>query len=341
MSALDILQRINRKLDQGWKMSDQTCPVCKTIIVGNLTTKEFYCCKCEMPAKIVFADQSDEEDYDVEVISPNKYEVIDDSKSKEKEITPTEYENMIFKREAERRKTDDLSKKMGELLLKGWAMLEDTCGKCLFPIMRSKQGEFLCVGCGPVDMNKKETPKKTVEPEMMPPKQITPQKTVEMKKEEPKKEQPKNVSFEKKEEMKPMKREHHHPHHEKRHHHHEHEEHEHPHHDHHDHHGRSASEDEGECGGRRHGHGHKHMKMMMMKGEMMKKCMEFGRINESLDFYSTLSEGLTTELKRMMSHGVINNMSHIEKLLEMQMKVDQAKKELFPKFHGKHHHKQE
>jgi len=27
-------------------------------------------------------------------------------------------------------------------------MLEDSCGKCYIPIMRSKGGDHICVGCG-------------------------------------------------------------------------------------------------------------------------------------------------------------------------------------------------
>ena len=84
-----------------------------------------------MPAKLMFADGEDEEDYDVEVISPSKYGKIESQKPKEPEITAEEYENMVLKREAERRKSDQHSKKMGELLLQGWAMLEDCCQSIL------------------------------------------------------------------------------------------------------------------------------------------------------------------------------------------------------------------
>ena len=37
---------------------------------------------------------------------------------------------------------------MGELLLKGWTMLEDSCIDCQCPLMRNKNMEKLCCSCG-------------------------------------------------------------------------------------------------------------------------------------------------------------------------------------------------
>jgi len=94
--------------------------------MGNPATKEFYCVKCQMPAKIF----QDDEEGEIEIVSSsgngksankNKNGSIDSFEKEE------EYENMIFKREAERRKSDEMSKKMGEYLLQGWTMLEDCC----------------------------------------------------------------------------------------------------------------------------------------------------------------------------------------------------------------------
>lgn len=36
---------------------------------------------------------------------------------------------------------------MGNLLLQGWAMLEETCPDCNVPIMRSRSKEEICVVC--------------------------------------------------------------------------------------------------------------------------------------------------------------------------------------------------
>jgi len=70
-----------------------------------------------MPAKI-----EEDEDEDVEVIGSR-------NGSHEGKQEVTEYDNMLYAKEneAKRKKADELSKKMGEKLLQGWAMLEDSC----------------------------------------------------------------------------------------------------------------------------------------------------------------------------------------------------------------------
>jgi len=72
-----------------------------------------------MPAKIDV-----EEEEDVEIVNSGSG---NGSASKTNEVE--EFDNMLFAKEyeAKRKKADELSKKMGEYLLKGWAMLEDTC----------------------------------------------------------------------------------------------------------------------------------------------------------------------------------------------------------------------
>ncbi|XP_952752.1 uncharacterized protein TA07035 [Theileria annulata] len=43
---------------------------------------------------------------------------------------------------------DVITKKMSQLLLKGWAMLSETCSKCSeVPLMRSRDGTSLCCKC--------------------------------------------------------------------------------------------------------------------------------------------------------------------------------------------------
>lgn len=50
--------------------------------------------------------------------------------------------------ELERKRRDDSSRQMGQLLLQGWCMLEETCSAgCLVPLMRNKQGREYCVSC--------------------------------------------------------------------------------------------------------------------------------------------------------------------------------------------------
>ena len=75
-----------------------------------------------MPVKF----EPEEEDEEVEVINSNG------SAGKKNDVE--EFDNMLFSKEyeAKRKRADELSKKTGELLLKGWAMLEDTCMGIIF-----------------------------------------------------------------------------------------------------------------------------------------------------------------------------------------------------------------
>jgi len=58
-----------------------------------------------------------------------------------------------------REKQEDGSKKIGELLLQGWCMKETSCQKCFMPYMESRNKELVCVTCGPVLPQGKETTK--------------------------------------------------------------------------------------------------------------------------------------------------------------------------------------
>ena len=44
-------------------------------------------------------------------------------------------------------KRDKVSKAMGDLLLQGWTMLQESCDDCNVPLMRNKKQEMVCVGC--------------------------------------------------------------------------------------------------------------------------------------------------------------------------------------------------
>ena len=52
-------------------------------------------------------------------------------------------------------------KKLGDLMLRGWAMLADSCLTCRCPLMRSPDGQKYCVNCEVwIYDNKKTEPKK-------------------------------------------------------------------------------------------------------------------------------------------------------------------------------------
>lgn len=50
---------------------------------------------------------------------------------------------------------EDPSQLLAQKMLEGWCMLNKECEACGVPIMRSRTGEELCVGC---NATKKETP---------------------------------------------------------------------------------------------------------------------------------------------------------------------------------------
>jgi len=291
MSALEILSRINKKLDEGWKMSDQSCPICHTIIMGNPATKEFYCVKCQMPAKIF----QDDEEGEIEIVSSsgngksankNKNGSIDSFEKEE------EYENMIFKREAERRKSDEMSKKMGEYLLQGWTMLEDCCLDCLFPLMRSKKGEVICVGCGPVKPVEEKKPIQKVEYNKPAnvnneERKIDRSKELEivMEKEEPKKQPVQKKEEKPVSEQKPIPQ--------------------------------PQKEPE-------------QPKQPVIQSRPVGDFYTAGRFDQSIDFYSTLTKLLEQEAKQLANsvEGLSGNLKAVRELINLQISIDNAKKDI-------------
>ena len=49
--------------------------------------------------------------------------------------------------EERKKREDNASGRMGELLLKGWTMLGSSCEECYVPLMRNKQMDEICVVC--------------------------------------------------------------------------------------------------------------------------------------------------------------------------------------------------
>jgi uncharacterized Zn finger protein (UPF0148 family) len=63
-----------------------------------------------------------------------------------------------------KKRENNASGRMGELLLKGWTMLGSSCDECNVPLMRNKQMDEICVVCEKnyrKDLQK--TPEKPVE----------------------------------------------------------------------------------------------------------------------------------------------------------------------------------
>jgi len=145
---MNYFAKINKLLDDGWVMSNINCPDCKGTILYSTTEKTAKCVKCDKTM-------------DVEI--EKECETYDNFDEEPEMVT-----------QIPKKQIDDGSKKIGDLLLSGWCMKETSCKKCLMPHMQSRQGELICVSCGPVvkpgkqtsqpikqQVQKVESPKKT------------------------------------------------------------------------------------------------------------------------------------------------------------------------------------
>ncbi|CAF1100235.1 unnamed protein product [Adineta ricciae] len=59
--------------------------------------------------------------------------------------------------EQRRVRENEITKKLGEYLLKGYCMLGDTCPECNCILLRTPERELLCVGCSEIDANSKKS----------------------------------------------------------------------------------------------------------------------------------------------------------------------------------------
>jgi uncharacterized Zn finger protein (UPF0148 family) len=299
MSGISVFQKISQKLEEGWKLTNVSCPICKTSIVGHPKTKEFYCVKCEMPAKM-----SEDDDDDIEI------EVIGNGPTKTTEIE--DFDNMIISRnnDPSRKRADELSKKMGDLLLQGWAMLEDTCYDCLFPYMRSRKGEIICVGCGPVNKKKESPPPEKIikaEPIHSSPEIIEKRSD---KWEEESKESYKEIKgvlkepkiqdkYSKERELSPEK----------------------------------PKKEVKESPKKQEKFDKKSVQVedLTLDTKDIDQIFEAGRFDESITLYTKITQLLNKDLDKFAEQGVIFNLDKVEKVLEVQQKVDKAKRKLFEK----------
>jgi uncharacterized Zn finger protein (UPF0148 family) len=256
-----------------------------------------YCVKCEMPVKMEMNEV--EEDDDVEVIG---------SGSKGSPQDEDDFDNMVIQRQRElkNQKSDELSKKMGEKLIQGWAMLEDVCFDCLFPLMRSRRGEIICVGCGPVNEKKQKEEEKVEEPKIATPEPKAVKK--EAKKEEVVVQKPVaklEEVLEKVEIVKEKKER------------------------------REKSEKREKSQKRESKREHKrekpHRRPMRAFGtesrstEDVQTLLELGNFDESLSLYSKMTALLHAELDKVCETGLSGNTEKVWEILALQKKVDKSK----------------
>ncbi|CAD8212401.1 unnamed protein product [Paramecium octaurelia] len=152
-------QRMNRKLDEGWKLTTMVCE-CKGTLLIFLENRNLYCPKCDIISQdqvILDQDPQDGQNKTNQSGSESKPEIIHVKNNKDYDSDDFQFDDQVedfnsrfFVNKAA---ADEASKKIGQLLLQGWTMLSESCIECLQPIMKSKQGVKLCVQC-----NREEKP---------------------------------------------------------------------------------------------------------------------------------------------------------------------------------------
>lgn len=118
-----MFEEMNRKLDMGWKLTDTTCSECKSVVMFNPVKNTLVCLSGK---------------------HPNSQKPFESPKSDSSE---NEFVELAAPVVTKKSRSDEVSKKLGEKLVQGWAMLQDACNDCNVPIMRSKKGEMVCFGC--------------------------------------------------------------------------------------------------------------------------------------------------------------------------------------------------
>ncbi|CAD8053693.1 unnamed protein product [Paramecium primaurelia] len=146
-------QRMNRKLDEGWKLTTMVCE-CKATLLIFLENRNLYCPKCDIITQDQVILDQDSQDTKIKTNqsgSESKPEIIQKKNSKDYDSDDFNFDDQVedFNQRflLNKAAADEASKKIGQLLLQGWTMLGESCIVCLQPIMKSKQGLRLCVQC--------------------------------------------------------------------------------------------------------------------------------------------------------------------------------------------------
>jgi len=155
---MNFFKIMNQKLDEGWKVTDISCTLCKGTVMVNPSLTEYFCVRCNKPVSMVQeVDESDEEDVETENQNTKKgsnqnssskedsaEKIVQSNNELEKYSDYSALQNEVLSR----MNRPDPSKKLGEKLLEGWIMMKEGCPDCeSVPLMKSKKGEILCVAC--------------------------------------------------------------------------------------------------------------------------------------------------------------------------------------------------
>eukprot|EP00357_Protocruzia_adherens_P013281 CAMPEP_0114987274 /NCGR_PEP_ID=MMETSP0216-20121206/8911_1 /TAXON_ID=223996 /ORGANISM="Protocruzia adherens, Strain Boccale" /LENGTH=251 /DNA_ID=CAMNT_0002349843 /DNA_START=21 /DNA_END=776 /DNA_ORIENTATION=+ len=123
----DVSKALGEKMLQGWAMLADHCEECNAPLMRD-RAKHVHCLGCQR-------DLTAEEE-----IAKTKG---NESEKKQKEIPVKSSETS-----SPSTSTEDVSNKLGEKMLQGWAMLAEHCAKCGTPLMRDRTKNIHCLGCG-------------------------------------------------------------------------------------------------------------------------------------------------------------------------------------------------
>jgi uncharacterized Zn finger protein (UPF0148 family) len=111
---MEFFEAMNKKLDEGWKMTDGSCEKCNSLVMYNPVNNTYNCLKCHKPVDLVASEKQDPEHKKKEV----EYA---------EEFTKKESMKTVEDRQPNVTRSDEISKQMSNKLLQGWAMLEKSC----------------------------------------------------------------------------------------------------------------------------------------------------------------------------------------------------------------------
>jgi len=168
----DVSAEIGQKLLQGWTMLAECCPneSCNVPLVERKRDQTIYCCKCIQYFKryvnkesnevdIVPIDASDEEtpkqfgNSRMNQISIDEIKNDNASQSPNQDIETDDMEVSEVRQKYQGQvrstftKLTEVTTKMGEKLLEGWTLLQQSCPGCSVPLMKDKNGTMYCLSC--------------------------------------------------------------------------------------------------------------------------------------------------------------------------------------------------
>jgi len=159
-------KELGQKLLQGWTMLAESCPFegCNVPLVEKKKDQTILCVSCGNCFK---RQETEIGEIEMIAVTTQKPKVestpLPDTKTtssaspKPAAAPPsvsnaTSFTDMIqFDQEAwekKSKKMNETTSKMGEKLLQGWAMLQESCPKCSVPLMRDKEKRMICMSCG-------------------------------------------------------------------------------------------------------------------------------------------------------------------------------------------------